>query len=75
MINEKIIFDYVLVAEANEREKNYDVYDIKFLIIMKTYKKWQYYFEEIQYIIEIVCNYQNLKYFIIAKALNRRQIV
>jgi hypothetical protein len=67
-----MIFNYVLIAEINERGKNYDVYDIEFLIIMKTFKEWRYYFEEIQYIIEVVCNYQNLKYFTITKALNRR---
>jgi hypothetical protein len=56
-------------------KKNYDVHDIKFLIIIEIFKEWRYYFEEIQHLIEVVCDYQNLKYFIITKALNRRQNV
>jgi hypothetical protein len=38
-------------------ERNYDVHDIKILIIIKAFKEWRYYFEEIQYIIEIVCDH------------------
>jgi hypothetical protein len=53
-------------------EKNYDVHNIEFLIIMKVFKEWRYYFEEIQHMIKVVYDYQNLKYFIIMKALNCR---
>jgi hypothetical protein len=27
-------------------EKNYDIHDIKFLIIIEAFKEWRYYFEE-----------------------------
>jgi hypothetical protein len=56
-------------------KKNYDVYDTEFLIIIEIFKEWRHYFEEIQHMIEIVCDHQNLKYFIITKTLNRKQNV
>jgi hypothetical protein len=84
----KIIISQLFLIEDNKRkkwypitfwsrkltnaEKNYDAHNAEFLTIMKIFKKWRYYLEEAQYMIEIVCNYQNLKYFTITKALNRR---
>ena len=51
---------------------NYKIHNKELLVIIKAFKKWHYYFKGAKYKIEVFTNYQNLKYFTIAKVFNRR---
>ena len=52
---------------------NYEIYDKKFLIIVRCLKHWRLDLKTIEIFIEIFTNHKNLKYFIINKELIRRQ--
>jgi RNase H-like domain found in reverse transcriptase len=54
-------------------ERNYETHDSKFLAIVVAFKEWRQYTEGSQYTVEILCDYENLKYFMTTKVLNRRQ--
>ena len=55
---------------------NYEIYDKKLLIIMKTFEKWKSKCAKtsIKNFIKIFNDYRNLKHFMIFKQLNRRQV-
>jgi hypothetical protein len=43
------------------------------LAAVKTFQEWRQYLEGAQYTIEVLCDHNNLKYFMTTKALTRRQ--
>ena len=53
-------------------ERNYKIYDEKLLAVVATFKEWRQYIKGSRYTVEVICDYENLKYFIITKKLNRR---
>jgi RNase H-like domain found in reverse transcriptase len=53
-------------------ERNYEISDGKLLVIVVAFKEWRQYIEGSQHTVEILCDYENLKYFMITKVLNRR---
>src|SRR6266498_1432483 len=54
-------------------ERNYETHDGKLLAVVAAFKEWRHYTEGSQYTVEVVCDHENLKYFMITKELNRRQ--
>ena len=54
-------------------ECNYEIYDKKFLIIVKIFKEWRPELKESRFLVEIITDYKNLKYFMFNKLFNRRQ--
>jgi hypothetical protein len=53
-------------------KRNYETYDNKFLAIISAFKEWRQYTEGSQYTVEVICDYENLKYFISTKVFNKR---
>jgi hypothetical protein len=53
-------------------KRNYETHDSELLVIILTFKEWRQYTEGSQYIVEMICDYENLKYFISTKIFNRR---
>ena len=72
--NKKLHFVTYIFKEIFFAKCNYEIYNKKFLTIIKTFEK--YYFKysntSINFLIKIFTNYKNLKYFIIFKQLNRK---
>ena len=60
--------------KINSIECNYMIYDKKLLAIINNFENWRPEFTEMHEEIKILSNHQNLKYFMITKKLNRRQI-
>jgi len=54
-------------------KRNYKIHDNKLLIIIAAFKKWRQYTEGSQHTVEVLCDHENLKYFMTTKVLNRRQ--
>ena len=54
-------------------ECNYEIYDKKFLIIIRCLKHWRFDLKTIEILIKIFTDHKNLKYFMISKELTRRQ--
>ncbi len=52
---------------------SYKTHDLKFLVIVETFKQWHHYLEKSSYLIEILIDYNNLCEFINVKMLNERQ--
>ena len=52
---------------------NYDIHDLKILIIIFVFQYWYHYLENAKYIIIIYIDHKNLEIFMIIKILNRRQ--
>jgi hypothetical protein len=55
-------------------ECNYEIYDKKLLAIIKCLEEWRSEFQGINELFRILINHKNLKYFIITKLLNQRQV-
>jgi hypothetical protein len=55
-------------------ECNYEIYDKKLLIIIKCFKQWWAELQLIESSINVLIDYKSLKYFMIIKKLNRRQV-
>jgi hypothetical protein len=53
-------------------KRNYETYDGELLAIVLAFKEWRQYIEGSQYTVEVICDYENLKYFISTKVFNRR---
>ena len=52
---------------------NYNIYNKKLLVIFEAFKIWQHYLEGPAYLINIVMDHKNLKYFSTTKVLIQRQ--
>ena len=57
----------------NDTEHNYDMHDKEMMGIMHALEAWRHYLEGCKHKIEIWMDHRNLKYFMSAKKLNRRQ--
>ena len=53
---------------------NYQIYDKKFIVIIRTFEKWKLQLSGIKYEMLIYTNYKNLTHFTTSKILNKRQI-
>ena len=73
---------FLIVNEVNEvhlatfhshtftvMELNYNKYDKELLTIFEVFKIWQHYLEGLAYLINIVTDHKNLKYFSTTKVL------
>ena len=59
--------------KMNVTEQNYVTGDQELLAIVASFKAWRHYFEGVKYIITIISDHNNLKYFLEAKPLSRWQ--
>ena len=50
-------------------ELNYNIYDKELLAIFEAFKIWQHYLKGLAYLINVVTDYKNLKYFSTTKVL------
>lgn len=48
-------------------ECNYEIYDKKFIAIVRAFEKWQLKLKRLTSLINIILNYKNLKYFASSK--------
>jgi len=55
-------------------ERNYEIYDKEILAIVRCLEAWRYFLEGMTIKFKIWTDYKNLKYFIKAQKLNRRQV-
>ena len=53
---------------------SYETYNLKFLIIVETFKQWHHYLKRSSHSIKILTDHNNLCEFINVKMLNERQI-
>ena len=54
-------------------ERNYEIHDKEILAIICALEEWRHFLERATHLLEIWTNHKNLKYFMMAKKLNRRQ--
>jgi len=54
-------------------ERNYEIHDKEMLAIIHALEEWRHFLEEATHPVEIWTDHKNLKYFMTAKKLNRRQ--
>jgi len=54
-------------------ERNYKIHDKEMLAIIRALEEWRHFLEGATHPIEIWTDHKNLKYFMMAKKLNRRQ--
>jgi len=54
-------------------ERNYEIHDKEMLAIICALEEWRHFLEEVTHPVEIWTDHKNLKYFMTAKKLNRRQ--
>lgn len=54
-------------------ERNYEIHDKEMLVIIRSLEEWRHFLEGTSHRFEIWTDHKNLKYFITAKKLNRRQ--
>jgi hypothetical protein len=52
---------------------NYEMYDAELLVIVKAFKRFRHYLEGSTYIVRVLTDYNNLRYFMTTKDLNVRQ--
>ena len=62
-----------LSKSLNETERNYEIHDKEMLAIIRGLEAWRHLLEGAQYKFEIWTDHKNLKYFMKAQKLNRRQ--
>ena len=64
-----------MFKKISPTEYNYEIYDKKFLIIIRAFEKWRLELAKISMEdpIYVVIDYKNLEYFMSTKDLNRRQ--
>ena len=53
-------------------ECNYEIYDKKLLIIIKTFEKWKFELKNFKFFIQVIIDHKNLKYFMFFKFFNRK---
>ena len=54
-------------------ERNYEIYDKKFLAIIKIFELWRFELESTEDPVQVIIDHKNLEYFMSNKFLNRRQ--
>ena len=58
----------------NSVECNYEIYDKKFLAIIRCFEKWRFELKTIDLSMKIITDHKSLEYFMMIKKLIRRQI-
>ena len=53
-----------------QAERGYETHDAELLAIVMAFKQWRHYLEGSQYLIEVITDHNNLKYFMTTKELN-----
>ena len=61
------------LRKMNVTEWNYVTSDQELLVIVASFKAWRHYFEGVKYIIIMISDHNNLKYFLEAKPLSQQQ--
>jgi hypothetical protein len=56
----------------NSIECNYEIYDKELMIIVRCFEKWKSKLKRIAFLISVIFDYKNLKYFTSTKQLSRR---
>ena len=54
-------------------EINYEIHDKEFLAIVDSFQEWRHFLEGATHPVTVYTNHKNLKYFMSARVLNRRQ--
>ena len=62
-----------LLYKFMSAEEIYKTHDKELLIIIEMFKCWRHYLQKMMHIIEILCDHNNLRYFMIITVLNERQ--
>ena len=57
----------------SSQECNYEIYDKELLAIIRCFEEWRSKLEGVVFLIKIISDHRNLKYFMITKQLSRRQ--
>ena len=57
----------------NAVKRNYEIHDKEMLAVMRSLEEWRHFLEGAKRQVEIWMDHKNLKYFMTAKKLNRRQ--
>jgi hypothetical protein len=57
----------------NSIECNYEIYDKELMIIVRCFEEWRSKLKKIAFLINVILDHKNLKYFISTKQLSRRQ--
>ena len=52
---------------------NYEIYNKKFLIVIKVFEKWRPELKESKFFVKVITDHKNLEYFMFNKLFNRRQ--
>ena len=60
-------------CKMNPAECNYEIYDKKFLAIIKAFEMWKSELENTEDPVQVITDHKNLEYFMSNKFLNRRQ--
>ena len=66
-------FDNILFQKKSTKIK-YLIHDEKLLTIIKCFKQWKHYLKNCQFIVTIMFDHNNLKYFMFTIILNKKQI-
>jgi hypothetical protein len=57
----------------NTVERNYEIHDKEMLAVMRSLEEWRHFLKGARHKVKIWTDHKNLKYFMTAKKLNRRQ--
>ena len=72
---EKIFYFVIYFSKKHfSIECNYEIYDKKLLIIVRAFEKWRSKLKIFIYLVDVIINHKNLKFFASIKKLNRRQV-
>jgi hypothetical protein len=55
-----------------DTETRYETYDIELLAIVESFKYWRHYLEGSTYLVVVLSDHANLRYFMLTKDLSRR---
>ena len=62
-----------LLKSLNKTEKNYEIHDKEMLGVIRRLENWRHLLEGTKYKFKVWIDHKNLKYFMKAQKLNRRQ--
>ena len=58
----------------NPAECNYEIYNKELLAIVRAFKSWRLELSGVEYLVSVITDHSNLKYFMTIKQLTRRQV-
>jgi len=62
-----------LSKSLNEIERNYEIHNKEMLVVIRKLENWRYLLEDTRFKFKIWTDHKNLKYFMKAQKLNRKQ--